>query len=393
MIPNVSDDSNALRRWGGSGRTAHHARAPAPEDHTGSGMKAAEFGYARARSTAHAVELLAETPGSRLIAGGQSLGPMLNLRLARPGASSTSARAPSFAGTWRRRTRWSTAPRSPTVRSRTETCPIRPRGGFGARPGTSRTVRSGTVGPSGEPRARRPRRRLADGAGRGWGGGVDRGPRRGARRTAPLLHSRTVRDHPLGRGSPHRRPGAAAVNRLAPRILQALGEERRVRAGARGRARGSGTEHETCGDRAIERTPLVVDGEDAFPETVADAQALLVPRLPAGTGGRLHAAALARASRALARDGAERAGAGRQVRSSRGPGDPCRTRERSGPGCRVATRVDGSDPGAHRRQRKEGGCRARAPHAPRRLPARAPPAHRNPPRLRARCLRRVHGAH
>ena len=47
-------------------------------------MKAAAFAYARARSTAHAVELLAEHPGSRPVAGGQSLGPMLNLRLARP---------------------------------------------------------------------------------------------------------------------------------------------------------------------------------------------------------------------------------------------------------------------------------------------------------------------
>ena len=48
-------------------------------------MKAARFGYARARDAAHAVELLAAAQGyAKIIAGGQSLGPMLNLRLVEP---------------------------------------------------------------------------------------------------------------------------------------------------------------------------------------------------------------------------------------------------------------------------------------------------------------------
>ena len=48
-------------------------------------MKAAPFGYARARDAAHAVELLVAAEGfAKVIAGGQSLGPMLNLRLAEP---------------------------------------------------------------------------------------------------------------------------------------------------------------------------------------------------------------------------------------------------------------------------------------------------------------------
>jgi aerobic carbon-monoxide dehydrogenase medium subunit len=48
-------------------------------------MKASAFDYVRADSVAHAVELLAADPdGARVLAGGQSLGPMLNLRLARP---------------------------------------------------------------------------------------------------------------------------------------------------------------------------------------------------------------------------------------------------------------------------------------------------------------------
>ncbi len=47
-------------------------------------MKPAVFDYARAGSVAEAVAMLAAADTVRAIAGGQSLGPMLNLRLARP---------------------------------------------------------------------------------------------------------------------------------------------------------------------------------------------------------------------------------------------------------------------------------------------------------------------
>ena len=48
-------------------------------------MKPAAFDYIRARNVAEAAALLAEGAGTtRLLAGGQSLGPTLNLRLARP---------------------------------------------------------------------------------------------------------------------------------------------------------------------------------------------------------------------------------------------------------------------------------------------------------------------
>jgi carbon-monoxide dehydrogenase medium subunit len=48
-------------------------------------MKAARFDYARARSLAHAVELIGGGDGFfKLLAGGQTLGPMLNLRLVQP---------------------------------------------------------------------------------------------------------------------------------------------------------------------------------------------------------------------------------------------------------------------------------------------------------------------
>ena len=48
-------------------------------------MKAAPFDYARARNAAHAVELLDAAHGfAKVLSGGQSLGPMLNLRLVEP---------------------------------------------------------------------------------------------------------------------------------------------------------------------------------------------------------------------------------------------------------------------------------------------------------------------
>jgi len=49
-------------------------------------MKAAAFDYARPRNLAEATRLLTQNAGAaKALAGGQSLGPMLNLRLARPG--------------------------------------------------------------------------------------------------------------------------------------------------------------------------------------------------------------------------------------------------------------------------------------------------------------------
>ena len=47
-------------------------------------MKPVAFAYARPASIAGAIALLGQEPGGRIIAGGQTLGPMLNLRLARP---------------------------------------------------------------------------------------------------------------------------------------------------------------------------------------------------------------------------------------------------------------------------------------------------------------------
>ena len=47
-------------------------------------MKSAKFRYERPTSLDAALRMLADNDGARAIAGGQSLGPMLNLRLAEP---------------------------------------------------------------------------------------------------------------------------------------------------------------------------------------------------------------------------------------------------------------------------------------------------------------------
>lgn len=47
-------------------------------------MKPVAFDYARPETIADAVKLLAANPGAKVLAGGQTLGPMLNLRLAQP---------------------------------------------------------------------------------------------------------------------------------------------------------------------------------------------------------------------------------------------------------------------------------------------------------------------
>ncbi len=67
-------------RGGAPGLASIHATA---SPHGGTRMKAASFELAWPAGVAEAVALLAR-PDARVLAGGQSLGPMLNLRLARP---------------------------------------------------------------------------------------------------------------------------------------------------------------------------------------------------------------------------------------------------------------------------------------------------------------------
>jgi len=61
-------------------------------------MKPAAFAYARPGTLADALAMLAATPNAMPLAGGQTLGPMLNLRLARPGLLVDITRIPELAG-------------------------------------------------------------------------------------------------------------------------------------------------------------------------------------------------------------------------------------------------------------------------------------------------------
>jgi carbon-monoxide dehydrogenase medium subunit len=61
-------------------------------------MKAASFEHARPANLADAIALLAGETGARVLAGGQSLGPMLNLRLAQPRLLVQVNRLPELSG-------------------------------------------------------------------------------------------------------------------------------------------------------------------------------------------------------------------------------------------------------------------------------------------------------
>ena len=60
-------------------------------------MKAAPFDYVRPATLSAALDLLAATPDAKFLAGGQTLGPMLNLRLAQPSLIVDIARLPELA--------------------------------------------------------------------------------------------------------------------------------------------------------------------------------------------------------------------------------------------------------------------------------------------------------
>jgi aerobic carbon-monoxide dehydrogenase medium subunit len=60
-------------------------------------MKPAPFEYARPQTVEEAVRLLATTPDAKVLAGGQTLGPMLNLRLAQPAVLIDIGRIPELA--------------------------------------------------------------------------------------------------------------------------------------------------------------------------------------------------------------------------------------------------------------------------------------------------------
>ena len=72
-------------------------------------MKSAPFEYIRPRSLAEACALLAGDEDARAIAGGQTLVPMLAMRLARPAKLIDIMRLPELAGIRVEATRWPSA--------------------------------------------------------------------------------------------------------------------------------------------------------------------------------------------------------------------------------------------------------------------------------------------
>jgi len=60
-------------------------------------MKPVAFAYARPASVGEAAQMLAAEPGAKVLAGGQTLGPILNLRLAQPTLIVDIARIPELA--------------------------------------------------------------------------------------------------------------------------------------------------------------------------------------------------------------------------------------------------------------------------------------------------------
>ena len=271
-------------------------------------MKSAAFSYSQAHSAAHAVELLSEHPGSRLIAGGQSLGPMLNLRLARPGRLVDIRECPDLR-------RYADTPDAIVYGAGITHAEIEdgavPDPGPGwlrraARNIAYRAIRNrGTIGGSiahADPAADWPVVLAAVGA-EVWIEGPA-GPRveplasflRGPFTTslAPEEILTAVR---VPRPSPTARLGYCKLAAKSGEFAQALAvvfEDPE-----------HGTKRAVIG--AIERVPLVVESDSPFSGAISDAQSLLAARLPAGSGGRLHAAALARAARAAQEpDGADR---------------------------------------------------------------------------------------
>src|SRR4030081_778439 len=79
---------------GRSLQPARRARSRgAPSRH----MKPVAFDYARPTSGPEAVQMLAANPQAKVLAGGQTLGPMLNLRLAQPALLVDITRIPELA--------------------------------------------------------------------------------------------------------------------------------------------------------------------------------------------------------------------------------------------------------------------------------------------------------
>jgi carbon-monoxide dehydrogenase medium subunit len=270
-------------------------------------VKAPAFDYERARDAAHAVSLLAEAAGSaRPIAGGQSLGPMLNLRLVRPELLVDVRACPDLRGVIDEGDAivYGAAVTHAEIEDGTVPDALGSRLAVAAREIAYRAVRNrGTLGGSlvhADPAADWPTVLLAAGA-----EVVVRGP--GGLRAESLGEFLTG-PFSVSLGSDELLVGVRVAKRGAE--LRWGYHKICVKAGEFARAFAVAMEDRASGERravvgAIERVPLVLEGDDAVIDDPRRAEALLARRLPslAPLSLRLNAVALARAGRALASNG------------------------------------------------------------------------------------------
>ena len=263
-------------------------------------MKAPSFEYVRARDAAHAVELLGSAAGTaRPIAGGQSLGPMLNLRVIQPELLVDVRRCPDLRAVVEEDD--GLVYGAAITHAEIEDGAVAdPTGGWlahAARQIAYRAVRNrGTIGGSlahADPSADWPCVLLAIGA-----EAIIMGPS-GSRALAVSEFLRgpfataLAPDEILTGIRIHRRGSAARYG--YHKITVKSGEFATAMAVVVCDPQRSGT-RAVVG--AIERTPLVVDGLESLPTDLGATEDLIAERLPglSRTARRLHAATLLRAA-------------------------------------------------------------------------------------------------
>ena len=266
-------------------------------------MKAPAFDYECARDAAHAVALLAGAGRlAKPLAGGQSLGPMLNLRLVRPELLVDVRRCPDLRGFVDEGDAivYGAAVTHAEIEDGAVPDALGGRLAQAAREIAYRAVRNrGTLGGSlvhADPAADWPTVLLAAGAEvvvRGPGG----------------LRAEALRDFLTGPFTVSLAPDELLIGVRVPKRGAALRwgyHKICVKAGEFARAFVVAMEDRASGERravvgAIERLPLVLEGDDAAIVDPQRAEALLTHRLPSLTPVllRLHALALSRARRAL----------------------------------------------------------------------------------------------
>jgi len=271
-------------------------------------VKAARFDYVRATNAAHAASLLADARdegngNAKPIAGGQSLGPMLNLRLARPALLVDVRACPDMRGFVDEGDAivYGAATTHAEIEDARVPDALDGHLASAARRIAYRAVRNrGTLGGSlshADPAADWPTVLLAVNAQI-----IVRGP--------DGLRAEALRDFIRGPFSVSLAADELLVGVRVPRHGRALRwgyHKLSVKVGEFAHAFAVAMEDPTSGERravvgAIERVPLVLEGNDTLIEEAEQAEALLASYLPALTPvkRRLHGAVLLRAIRALA---------------------------------------------------------------------------------------------